>query len=328
MVSIQDIARNVGISAGDVQQILVRAPARYKVYEIPKRSGGTRTISQPSRELKLIQRYLMRSTFSKLRISESAMAYREGVSIRHNALAHANSRYVLKLDFTSFFHSFRPADMDYVLRQNGMAVDKHELTILKLASYWRPRASNYFMFAMGAPTSPMLTNAIMYEFDQRIAEACARAGVKFTRYADDITLSGNEAHAVLAVEQLVRGWTKSMEHPRLHFNDDKRGFYGPGQKKMVTGLVVTPDGKISIGRDRKRLISAGVHWWTVGKIKSEMHAEQLRGLIAFAHDAEPEFVASLSRKYGAKIVGDLLRRQKTHFWTPSSLPRTKERFFS
>jgi len=327
MVSVHEIARAIGISVGDVQRILARAPLRYKVYDIPKRSGGSRTIAQPSTELKVIQRYLVDNVFDKLAVSDRAMAYRKGVSIRDNAKAHSLSPYILKLDFTAFFHSFRLADMDFVFKINSLSIDRHEMNILKLASYWRPKGSPHFMFAMGAPSSPMLTNAMMYEIDSKIAQLCAELGAKYTRYADDITISGERADDLIVIERGVREVVQAADHPKLRFNDTKRGLYGPGQKKIVTGLILTPDGKISIGRDRKRQISAGVHWWLAGKIASEMHIEQLRGLVAFANDAEPTFVSSLSQKYGARAVANLMGRQKASFWTPSSLPRVRERFF-
>jgi hypothetical protein len=327
MTTIEQIARGVGISSDDARSILARGPVRYKVYQIPKRSGGWRIISQPSRELKAVQRYLLASFFSHLRITNFATAYRTGVSIRDNAAAHAGNPYLLKLDFRSFFHSFRPSDMDYVLRINGITLSKPEVLTLKLATYWRPKGSSFFMFAMGAPTSPTLTNAMMYELDEMIGAFCAARAVTFTRYADDLAFSGGSSEALLAVEKFVRKQVSESGHPKLQLNDGKRGMYGPGQKKIVTGLVITPAGDVSISRERKRAISAGVHWWKTGQITTELHREQLRGLLAFAKSAEPEFLGRLSQKYGPSTIENILKRKKIAFWSPGQLPWSREDFF-
>ena len=42
----------------------------------------------------------------------------------------------------------------------------------------------------GAPTSPAITNIIMYDFDERVGEFCAERGIAYTRYCDDMTFSG------------------------------------------------------------------------------------------------------------------------------------------
>lgn len=327
MTSIDQIARGVGLSSDDVRHVLERGPLRYKTYDIPKRSGGWRTIAQPSRELKAIQRYLLDSTFSRLRITKYAMAYREGISIRQNALAHAKSAYLLKLDFSAFFHSIRPADLDSVLEWNDVRLPRDEVRNLKLATFWRPKGSSFFMFAMGAPTSPHLTNAMMFRLDEAIGTYCAARSVTFTRYADDIALSADDMESLLSVENHVRERVAASDHPKLRFNDDKRGAYGPGQKKIVTGLVITPEGDVSISRARKRVISAGVHWWEQGRITSDLHREQLRGLLAFANAAEPEFLQRLRSKYGETVIESILRRQKIKFWHPDDLPWSQEDFF-
>jgi RNA-directed DNA polymerase len=86
-------------------RIIQTAPLRYKLFEIPKKSGGMREVAQPAREVKAIQRWIIREIGPSLPVHTCAMAYRDGLSILQNAEAHAASRFMLKLDFTSFFPS-------------------------------------------------------------------------------------------------------------------------------------------------------------------------------------------------------------------------------
>jgi RNA-directed DNA polymerase len=66
---------------------------------------------------------------------------------------------------------------------------------------------------------------------------------------------------------------------------------------MVTGLVITPTSNISIGRERKRRISAMLHKVTLGELETKSIFE-LRGLLSFAKSVEPKFIVSMRNKYG------------------------------
>ena len=101
------LSAETGIGLLDVQRTLLRAPVRYKVYSIPKRNGNRRIIAQPAREVKRLQRALMKVLLSKLPIHEAATAYRKGRSTLDNARAHAENGPILKLDLKNFFPSIR-----------------------------------------------------------------------------------------------------------------------------------------------------------------------------------------------------------------------------
>lgn len=83
-----ELVENLGMSFGDVERIIASAPARYFVFQIDKRSGGKRTIAQPARELKAIQRYILRKKLSLFPVHECSTAYMSGNSIAKNALSH------------------------------------------------------------------------------------------------------------------------------------------------------------------------------------------------------------------------------------------------
>ena len=84
------------------------APKKYKRYEIPKRTSGTRTIAQPIRELKDYQRALIKLFQQYFPIHNSCVAYVKGKDIKKNAEIHAKNIYFLKMDFTEFFNSITP----------------------------------------------------------------------------------------------------------------------------------------------------------------------------------------------------------------------------
>lgn len=83
------------------------AGRKYKVYDIPKRSGGFRTIEQPSRSVKLLQKLLVNTLFDRYPIHPSATAYISGKSIRDNASIHASFSFTIRMDFSDIFLEFQ-----------------------------------------------------------------------------------------------------------------------------------------------------------------------------------------------------------------------------
>ena len=76
-------------------------------------------------------------------------------------------------------------------------------------------------------------------------------------------------------------------------------------RRVVTGLTLTNDGTISIGRERKKLIRAMIHHYEKGLLDAE-NLRKLVGLLAFANDAEPAFVLRMKLKYGEKLMAEIL----------------------
>jgi hypothetical protein len=97
------IATQFGLSVPYVERLARTASHRYMHYAIKKKSGGEREIAHPSRELKVLQKWLLENILIKLPIHVSATAYQKGSSIRINAGIHAANNYILRVDFQNFF---------------------------------------------------------------------------------------------------------------------------------------------------------------------------------------------------------------------------------
>jgi RNA-directed DNA polymerase len=301
MSLVRDLATALEMSEDDISRIIYTAPRRYKIFAVPKRSGlGHRIIAQPARELKAIQRYVIAEKLRGLRLHPIAMAYRTGKSIADNAAQHANKRVILKLDFRDFFHSITPRDLQAAIDQaNFSGIAKEDRVLLNNILFWHHPTEHKMCLSIGAPSSPFISNFVMESLDREFYKVARSFSVICTRYADDITLSANSIENLLKAEREIRRIISRTKRPRLTFNEEKRGIFTTAGRRIVTGLVLTPEGKVSLGRDRKRKISAALHHISIGRNVAQEHMQRTRGWLAYANSVEPTFAASMQRKYPA-----------------------------
>jgi len=303
------LAENLGMLKNDVERIISTAPYRYKVYQIPKRKKGEyRIIAQPAFEVKLIQRWLVSNLLAGLPIHESAAAYIKGAGIKDNALKHSKNKYIMKMDFSNFFPSIGADDiynhLEEYMSSSFTVSDYRKLCRLLVR---RNKESDRLELSIGAPSSPFISNSIMYDFDIIISDYCKKHKVIYTRYADDLTFSTRQNDLLKKVEKHVHEIVGSKKYPFLKINQNKTVHTSTNRRRIVTGLFLTPEGNVSIGRDRKRAISAKIHRYTCGLL-DESETKKLKGLLAFALDAESEFISKMELKYGKEIINSLIKR--------------------
>ncbi|WP_134727275.1 retron St85 family RNA-directed DNA polymerase [Paracoccus luteus] len=303
---LRDIALDVGMSDASVLEIIQNAPKRYKVYRIPKKGSGFRIIAQPARELKTIQRSISKLVLEKLPVHASAAAYRPKIGIFHNAAVHAGTSPILKLDFERFFNSITAeAWRRFVASQEELRLSRSEMALVTRALFWGEGSKNPSCLSIGAPTSPLISNAIMFQFDVEMSNFAEERGLRYTRYADDIVASAKDFKVLHHFERHVRQYIKKNKTPSLTINESKRAIYSPGDRRLVTGLILTPDGKISLGRHRKREISSLIHFFRLGQLDHE-RLGYLQGLLSFSLSVEHDFVSRMSSKYGNDVVSAIL----------------------
>jgi hypothetical protein len=281
------------------------APHRYKVYQIEKRKAGQfRTIAQPAKEVKALQYWVMNRVLSGFELHPAATGYREGRSIAHNARPHARGRFLLKLDFKDFFPSLKARDFKLFLKKTKTNLGKEDIEALCRILFWKPKGSQDLCLSIGAPTSPMLSNILMLDFDRHISAVCAAHGVTYTRYADDLSFSANSSDQLEIVENAVVDLCRRSKSPSLTLNQDKTVRVSKKDARRVTGLVLTNDRKVSLGRDEKRRIRAWVHHFVTNRLDADQ-IPKLRGMLNYVNSVEPTFVRRIQSKYGADIIARL-----------------------
>lgn len=296
----------LGLQSQEFLRIALRAPYTYKTFTIPKKNGGVRIISQPARETKYIQGWLIKNLFCFLPVHSSAAAYCAGASIKKNAGAHKDNAFFVKMDFESFFPSISTVDLRQHFKKNLPFLSDNEIQLFsRICSV---KGIGYEGLSIGSPASPVLSNSVMHEFDSLASEWACKNGFVYTRYADDLTFSTNMKDVSVGVEPMVRDVIGAIEYPSLRVNEKKTLHLSRKTSIKITGVVINTSGQLSIGRVRKRQISSMVHRFTLGQL-DEAKVHKLQGLLGYAYDLEPKFMNSLSNKYSPEIISELLKRR-------------------
>ena len=293
---VQALAQHSGLMMSQLTQIIKTAPLRYKKFYIKKRNGALREVAQPAREVKLIQRWLVNQLEQTLPISSASTAYQKDASIKKNAALHINSKYLLKMDFKDFFPSITALDIKkHLIKYCGNDYDQEAIDLIVQACTWSSDRTSNLKLCIGAPSSPLLSNSIMYDFDCIIETHTSSSAITYSRYADDLIFSCNEKNVLSNYPELVEKTTRELTYPKLLINNNKTIHASKSGKRMVTGIIITPDNKLSVGRNRKRLIRAMYHRFTKGELNEE-EILKMFGLINFTNDVESGFARKFKRK--------------------------------
>lgn len=296
---VEAISKRTKVSEEALWRLARSASKRYYEFPIKKADGTERLIQHPSRPIKALQRIINRNLVNAAPVHDAAMAYAKGSKILYNAERHLGTSYTTRLDFTDFFTSFDANSVANFFRKlsemKSLGLTEQDIDFVTRIS------CRYGRLVIGAPSSPKITNAMMYDFDEGASLIAEKHGVVFTRYADDLFISAYEKDILVAVEGELRVLVAQHVAPKLALKESKTIHLSRAGHRSITGLVITPQGNISLGRERKREIRTLTHL-ALQKKTDGLVTQRLIGLLAFALDNEPEFVGSLSKKFNLDVI--------------------------
>lgn len=307
------LSDDLALSSSEIRKIVASAPYRYKHYRLKKRTEGYRNIYHPTPELKAIQWWIVSNIIHSLPVHPAVFSYRRGIGIQNHANVHANSNFFLRFDFTDFFPSITYRDVVKYLtesvRLQQIDLDKGAIELVAWlvcrAPKGRDRKTAPLALSIGAPSSPAVSNTIIYSLDTALNELSVEHNVRYSRYADDLYFSTKERDVLSVISKGVKAIIKRQKSPKLRINEKKTSYVSRKYRVQITGVVVTPSSDLSVGRNRKRFVRSQVHKYVLGDLGQE-EISSVRGMIAFIRSIEPDFVDRLIRKYGEENIKELL----------------------
>ena len=237
--SLSDLARKLGIHVERLHLLLKNAETSYHRFPLRTKRRRARWIDAPNTFLKLVQRRVLDRILYQAIPHSAAHGFYPERSIVSNAEKHIRSKWVLSLDIKDFFPSTDVRKVQRAL-QGFLGIEGKSLdAILRLTC--RRGA-----LPQGAPTSPHIANLTFFKGDELIDSLASEHGLSYTRYADDMTLSGNTLPEGLEgeIEEIV-----SSTGYRLAKEKTKR--MGSHQCQKVTGLVVNEGVRLPRGQLRR-----------------------------------------------------------------------------
>jgi len=303
----EEISSHFSKSYRDIFRYALRASRRYRSYTIPKRTGGSRDIIQPSKELKEYQRYIVSTLFDKFPIHNSVYSYQKGKNVKKMAINHLNARFLLRVDFRDFFPSIKGEHIRLFLKNNmnllETSINDYDMTLINLLVC----KSN--KLTIGAPSSPVISNIILYDLDTFLFDKCNEMDITYTRYADDLYFSTTHPDRLKKILPLLKQYLKTF-FIRLAINEDKNIYTSKKRRQQITGLTLTTDKKLSIGRKKKRHIKSLIFKYSQQKITPE-EANYLKGYMSYLYSIEPDYIDNLGKKYSNEIIHELLPLKKS-----------------
>ena len=277
------IERDLGFSAKTLYGLSNHLEKHYHNVLIPKRDGSKRKLSVPDLILKRVQKSIADNILVQYPVSNYAKAYKIGGSVQHNAQPHVGKKKILKLDIEGFFDHILYSQVKNIVFCEEKFAEPIRVLLTMLCYYKES-------LPQGAPTSPAITNIIMYDFDETVGAFCNDRGISYTRYCDDMTFSGDfDEREVIA---FVKGELCKLG---LFLKNRKTAVVPASKRQTVTGIVVneklniTKEYKKSIRQEMYYIQKFGVedHLKKMGVTDKRQYILSLRGRIAFVLQTTP-----------------------------------------
>lgn len=284
------IAEDLGLSVPYISSVRSRINSLYNRFSI-----DDRLICSPKVELRLVQTWI--ANFVRVEsecLPSYITAYENGSSIMKNAMMHAHNPHTFCLDIKGFFRSCSSEKVSRVFE--ALRITEREGCPRRLAeddvAILTELSCLNESLPMGAPSSPFLANRIMAPIDQAIRSILPEDSV-YTRYSDDICISSTKR---IEVEAITTEIEKVLAENGFSLNQKKIRCGGRGDRRKITGIYVTSEGILSIGKERKKQIQSDLYR-VLMQIRPMSDVYKVWGELNFCKQVNSEYFNSLVAKY-------------------------------
>lgn len=307
----KEVADALGLSITELRWLAFHSEAterpHYVRFEVPKKSGGVRELAAPMPKLLQAQDWILDNILKKVPAHDAAHGFVTSRNTVSNARPHLQSEVVINADLQDFFGTI------HVQRVIGMFAElgysPAAATVLALLCTESPRrvvdyagstlhvATGRRCLPQGASTSPAISNLIARRLDSRLHGIAHKLGYRYTRYADDMTLSSNEDSKVGYVLARLR---HIAEDEGFSVNEKKTRVQRQSASQRVTGIVVNSE-QPRVDRRAVRRLRAILHQAQETGLEAQNRddhpnfASYVEGMVAYIHMVNPQQAAPLRK---------------------------------
>jgi RNA-directed DNA polymerase len=282
--SLDDLAHILCVRPEDIRTVAMNADQYYAPYPKkikPKPFARTpapakiRIIEPPTGFLRHLLGRIQTEILRPVQLPDYLMGGVLGKSVLDNVRKHSASRLLVRLDIKNYFPSIRFAQIDRIWRNQFGCHEELAQVLTRLTTY---RGH----LPQGAPTSMRLAYLFLHSIDKPIRELCARLGVNYTVWVDDMAFSGEGAR------QVIGAAIRTLNKHGLSVSRKKLDIMGPRSQKCLTGVVPGP--RPTVTRRYLNRIRAGIHNLRTGRVphgQESKYIASLVGRIAFVRSIDP-----------------------------------------
>jgi len=326
----KSLAILLGFKPKALSYILYKKPPglKYFPFQIPKRSGGMRTIQAPSEDLKRLQTRLADllqdciSDINEGRKISGAIShgFRRKRSIITNARCHRGKKFVFNIDIKEFFDSINFGRVrGFFIKNKNFDLNPDVATVIAQI------ACHDNALPQGSPCSPVVSNLVAHILDIRLAKLAQKYGCDYSRYADDLTFSTNKSKFPRGIactgDAPPHEWepgselAKIIKNSGFAINPSKTRMQYHQSRQDVTGLVV--NSKVNVKTEYEKVARAMAHTvFKTGSFYAVKHKLDASGNLI-----EEQVPGTLQQLQGIMSFIDNVKRSN---WSESN-PRPKER---
>jgi RNA-directed DNA polymerase len=274
-----------------------------------------RTVHRPDKPLKAYHAFLNTFLCEQLAVNERVVrSYRKGSNLHDAVAVHARSRAFFQADISNFFDSIDRNLVRATILERGSHVpitdlDSHLDRILALTT---PNGT----LPMGFSTSPPISNACLTGFDDDLEAHCRGAGLRYTRYADDIVISAHDHELLRDIAASVSALLMRHFRGLLQLNPAKSKLTRIGRKISILGMVILPTGQVTLDMALKQRIEVQLHFYLrdrekfLARVGNDMDAgvKQLAGYVNHVNSVDKAYLEKLRKKFGSTVIDSFLHR--------------------
>jgi hypothetical protein len=222
--SINYVAERLEVDSRFLASLLSRRNSLYKTWYKRKIGGGKRCIEAPVKELKEIQKIILKKL--SLNLPECVQGGVLGKSIRTNALQHKSNKYLLRMDIKDAYPS--------VTRKKVYALFKKWGAPAEVAKIYAKILTFRDRLPQGAPTSLAIFNLLLKDIGLDFALSHIK-GIQYTRYVDDLVLTSKKP----IPEWVEKQTTIFLKENSFSINERKTRCYSIKNRALrITGVNI------------------------------------------------------------------------------------------
>lgn len=278
-------------------------------------SGKTRNLLVPNERLKGCHEFLRLFLLDFLPLNKDVVfSYRKGMGTYDAVVRHAKNKSFFVCDIADFFPSIRRP------RIKSTLCTAKDLCPIEDLDTWLDRIVDLVCVNDGLPigfsTSPAISNAALMPFDSALQTYCDSKGLVLTRYSDDIIVSTQDSGTLQDIQEQVAALLRDTMQGEFSLHPRKSKFLHSGMKIKLLGMVLLPNGTVSVDASVKNDIEVLIHFYLrdrskfADRVDGDPHKAEARlsGLLNYVNTVDQAYLDKLRKKFGVAVVDYFLHR--------------------